>query len=130
MSKSHLLSAELREKLRANARVSDSDLPPVVKLFNPAGAGTWLATELQSDEDTLFGLADLGFGCPEIGSFSLAELESIELPFELRIERDLYFSTEHRLSVWAEAARSSASLAAAEQILSAARGTSGRQGGP
>jgi len=110
MSASRLLTAELREKLLANGRLSNSDVPPVVKFFNPAGAATRLATELDCDEDTLFGIADLGFGCPEIGSFSLAELESVKLPFGLRIERDLHFSTEHRLSVWAEAARSSASI--------------------
>ena len=28
-------------------------------------------------DDTLFGLADLGFGCPELGSFSLAEIERL-----------------------------------------------------
>lgn len=121
MSTSRLLTTELRERLLSNGRLPVSDLPPIVKFFNPAGAGAWLATELASDEDTLFGIADLGFGCPEIGSFSLTELESIKLPFGLRIERDLGFSTEHALSVWAEAARASASLSAAEQILVAAR---------
>ncbi|RIV79196.1 DUF2958 domain-containing protein [Pelagerythrobacter aerophilus] len=40
---------------------------PVIKLFNPAGAATWIATELHEDGDALFGLADLGFGCPELG---------------------------------------------------------------
>ena len=44
----------------------------MVKLFNPLGAATWMATELDEDGDTLFGLADLGFGCPELGYFSLS----------------------------------------------------------
>ena len=66
-----LLTPEIRAALRANDRArlaGDServDPPPVVKLFNPLGAATWLASELAEDGDTLFGLADLGFGCPE-----------------------------------------------------------------
>jgi hypothetical protein len=121
MSASSLLTPELSQRLRANARSRAADPVPVVKFFNPAGAGTWLATELDEDGDTLFGLADLGFGCPEMGSFSLAELQALRLPFGLSIERDLWFSTRHTLSVWAEAARSVGSLMAAEQGLAAVR---------
>jgi hypothetical protein len=51
----------------------------VVKFFNPLGEGVWLATSLDADGDTLFGLADLGE--PELGSFSLAEMTSVRLPF-------------------------------------------------
>ena len=120
MNAAHLLTAELREKLRANAEAPGADHLPVVKFFNPAGAGTWLATELGDDDDTLFGIADLGFGCPEVGSFSLDELASLRLPFGLRIERDIAFSTEHSLSAWAEAARATGSLGAAERVLAAA----------
>lgn len=60
---------------------------PVLKFFNPLGEGGWLATELDADGDTLFGLADLG--CPELGSFSLEEMTSIRLPFGMGIERDI-----------------------------------------
>jgi hypothetical protein len=120
MNASHLLTAELQAKLRSNAASRGEDQLPLAKLFNPVGAGTWIVTELADDEDTLFGIADLGFGSPEVGSFSLAELESLRLPFGLRIERDIAFSTEHRLSAWAEAARASGSLATAERILAAA----------
>lgn len=121
MNAAHLLTAELREKLRANAEAPGAHHLPVVKFFNPAGAGTWLATELGDDDDTLFGIADLGFGCPEVGSFSLDELASLRLPFGLRIERDIAFSTEHSLSAWAEAARATGSLGAAGRVLAAAR---------
>jgi hypothetical protein len=55
-----LLTAELRERLLANGRRRGLDHVPVVKFFNPLGVGTWLATELDEDGDTLFGLADLG----------------------------------------------------------------------
>ena len=115
-----LLTQRLRQALLANGEHRDGlerDPIPVVKFFNPCGAATWLATELDADGDTLFGLADLGFGCPELGSFSLAELAGVRLPFGLRIERDLHFSTTHRLSEWAEAARRAGSIMAGETLL-------------
>ena len=132
MNASHLLTAKLRVKLLSNGREPDGDWAPVVKFFNPVGAATWLASGLGSDGDTLFGIADLGFGCPEMGSFSLAELESIELPFGLRIERDIAFSTDQSLSIWADAARAAASLIEAERVfLAAHRGQrTTRRGGP
>ncbi|MEC3909722.1 DUF2958 domain-containing protein [Sphingobium sp. CR2-8] len=120
-----LLTPDLRYALRANAISSVAaqtrdmrfDPVPVVKFFNPLGAGTWLATELYGDDDTLFGLADLGFGCPEMGTFSLMEIQSIRLPFGLRIERDLGFSTPYSLSRWSEMARQTGSIIHAEQLL-------------
>ena len=76
-----------------------------MKFFDPCGAATWLFTELDSEDgDTLFGLADLGFGTPELGYSSLAEIASIRRRFELGIERDLYFKPNHALLVYAEAA--------------------------
>lgn len=118
-----LLTPDLRFALRANAiarRAAERDgkpapdPAPVLKLFNPLGAGTWLATELGEDGDALFGLADLGFGCPELGYFSLSEIASLRLPYGLGIERDLLFRTRHPLSLWAEAARAAGSIPAAE----------------
>ena len=116
-----LLSDELRAKLRAQARTSAETLGydpcPVAKFFNPLGAATWLVTELAQDGDSLFGLADLGFGCPELGYFSLREIEAIRLPFGLRIERDLAFTSLHPLSVWADAARRAGSILQAQTFL-------------
>lgn len=120
MNADSFLPAELADELRANAGKLGGDHLPVVKFFNPAGPAAWLATELAGDGDTLFGLADLGFGCPELGTYSLAELRGIRLPFGLSIERDKFFSTEFRLSAWGEAARAGGSIATAEQILIAA----------
>ena len=122
MSAPDLLTAELHDRLLANGRDPDRDHVPVVKLFNPCGAATWLATEADGDGDTLFGLADLGMGCPEMGSFSLAELAALRLPFGLRIERDLYFRTDQPLSVWADLARSAGSIMDAERIVGAVPG--------
>lgn len=93
------------------------DPVPVLRLFNPLGAATWLATELAEDGDSLFGLADLGFGCPELGTFSLREIASVRLPFGLSIERDLSFASLHPLSVWADTARRTGSILMAEAEL-------------
>lgn len=115
-----LLTPELSDRLLANGRQRDTDHVPVVKFFNPIGAATWLATELDKDGDTLFGLADLGFGCPELGSFSLVETASVRLPFGLGIERDLYFEGTFSLSVYAEAARKAGRIVQDGARLSAA----------
>ncbi|MFG1314642.1 DUF2958 domain-containing protein [Xanthobacter autotrophicus] len=110
-----LLTPDLRERLIANGRQRDADHIPVIKFFNPLGDGVWLATELASDGDTLFGLADLG--CPELGSFSLEEMASIRLPFGMGIERDILFETDLPLSAWTDAAHQVGSIRAAERML-------------
>lgn len=120
-----LLTPDLRAQLRANdaARIdartrgdADLDPVPVVRFFNPVGAATWLATEMDED-GVVFGIADLGFGCPELGSFALEELESIQLPFGLGIERDILFEGVFPLSAYVQAARRAGSLIEAERIL-------------
>jgi hypothetical protein len=123
-----LLTSELRDRLLVNGRLRDIDHVPVVKFFNPVGAATWLATELDEDGDTLFGLADLGFGCPELGSFSLSEMASVRLPYGLAIERDLYFEGTFPLTVYAEAARKAGRIVLDERRLSAAAGALRKNG--
>jgi hypothetical protein len=112
-----LLPPALRALLLINgAAEPDTDHVPVVKFFNPVGAGRWLVTEMDADGDTLCGLADLGE--PELGSFSLAEIEAARLPFGLTIERDLHFTTGFPLSVWARGRRAAlGSISAAEALL-------------
>jgi hypothetical protein len=120
-----LLTPQLRAALRANdearraavmAGLDEPDLVPIAKFFNPVGAATWLATELGGDGDTLFGLADLGFGCPELGSFSLSELGAVRLLFGLGIERDLGFSSQLPISTWAAWSRRAGSILLAETL--------------
>jgi hypothetical protein len=102
-----LLTASIERKLRANSKLPDSrkaDLKPVLKLFNPTGAATWLITELDAD-NILFGLCDLGLGCAELGSVSLLELEQFRGRMGLGIERDRWFTADKSLAAYADAAR-------------------------
>ena len=99
-----LLTQDQRARLIANGQ-TPGDHAPVVKFFSPVGAATWLFSELDEDGDTLFGLCDLGFGCPELGSASLAEIAAVTLPFGLTIERELCFEGRFPLTIYADAAR-------------------------
>ena len=114
-----LLTQDQRARLIANGK-DRGDHVPVVKFFNPVGAATWLFSELDEDGDILFGLCDLGFGCPEMGSVSLTEIAAVTLPFGLTIERDLCFEGRFPLTVYADAARVAGSITEDEARLEAA----------
>jgi len=87
------------------------DFAPVVKLFTRDANCTWLLTEIDPDDpDIAFGLCDLGMGCPELGSVSISELKSVRGAFGLPVERDRFFSADHPLSVYADAARSAGGI--------------------
>ena len=111
-----LLTQSNREQLLRNGRVrlehleqggeSEPDFLPVVKLFTPDAGCTWLLSELDPAEpDIAFGLCDLGMGCPELGSVSLSELESVRGRLGLPIERDRYFKAQQTLTAYARDAR-------------------------
>jgi hypothetical protein len=100
-------AAQLAENGRRQAPVkgtaAEIDFVPVVKLFDPCGAGTWLFTETEPDDpDIAWGLCDLG--CLEFGTVSLNELRAIRGPLGLGIERDLYFEAEKPISAYCEEA--------------------------
>jgi hypothetical protein len=111
-----LIPDALRAILIANG-ARDGDHVPVLKLFNPTGAGTWLITELGDDGDTMFGLCDLDMGCPELGSVSLTEITSVKLPLGLTIERDVSFEGRVPISRWMEIARTTGSIREAEAVV-------------
>ena len=96
-----LMTKEIKTKLLRNGDVTNrgNDHRPVVKFFGGSSC-TWLITEMDSaDDDTLFGLCDLGLGYPELGNVSLSELQSIKFPpFQLGVERDLHFKADKTLS--------------------------------
>ena len=108
-----LLTEAQRAKLIDNGRrqaavkgtPNELDFEPVVKLFNPCGAATWLLTEIDPDDETIaWGLCDLGMGYPEFGTVSLEELAAVRGPFGLGIERDLHFKACAPISVYIKAA--------------------------
>jgi hypothetical protein len=86
-----LLTQEIRKQLPPlGATAEQYDPIAYVKFFNPTGIGTWWASEFDPESGIFFGKADLGF--PELGTFSLQELESYKGPLGLGIERDIYFT--------------------------------------
>ncbi|HHT9136978.1 MAG TPA: DUF2958 domain-containing protein [Candidatus Wunengus sp. YC60] len=91
-----LLTKELLQKFAKIGRQEDSKDPIVIaKFFNPAGAGTWYATEYDPSTREFFGYVSIfGDWNDEWGSFSLAELESYRGPMGLGIERDRYFDEQ------------------------------------
>jgi hypothetical protein len=108
-----LLTQDILNRLLANGRQQEPvrgtndeiDFFPVVKLFTPDAACTWLLTEIDPlDPDIAFGLCDLGMGFPELGSVSLSELAAVRGKLGLPIERDLYFTADKPISAYADEA--------------------------
>ena len=106
-----LIPDDVLAKLVENGRTSEErdgfDPFPVVKLFTPDAGATWLITEAypEASDVRLFGLCDLGMGCPELGYAMLSEIEDVRGKLGLPVERDLHFKAEHRLSTYAANAR-------------------------
>ena len=96
---------------RAIAATGNDDLKPVVKLFTPDAGCTWLLVSIDPDDlGIAYGLCDLGLGCAEIGSVSIAEIESIRGAVGLPPERDLHFMPEGTLGWYANRSRMSGSI--------------------
>jgi hypothetical protein len=102
-----LFPPDIRAKLLANGiaqapvRGTDQEIDffPVVKIFNPYGGGTWLLSEVETDDhDIAFALADLGMQCPEFGSVRLSELEGVRVMGRLPLERDLHWKPRHTMA--------------------------------
>jgi len=109
-----VIPQHLYERLVANGHAPDgTDHVPVVKFFDPAGAATWLITEVSPDDpDQLFGLCDLGMGSPELGCVRLSEIAAIRGPGGLTIERDEHFKPTKSLTAYAAEARLAGRLVA------------------
>ena len=79
------------------------------------------------DENTLYGLCDLGLGYPELGYVQLSDLQSttVRVPpagsVGIGLEQDLYFKPSHSLSVYAEAARQNGAITDNPRLLDAAQ---------
>lgn len=99
-----LIPNDIREALLANtdrlAANGNDDPVPVVKLFTPDAGGTWLMTRAEpyGADLMLYGLADLGLGCPEFGPTLLSELTAYRGVFGFPVERDLFFEPHQPIS--------------------------------
>jgi len=94
-----LLTKALEKRfLKIGRQENKKDPVVIVKFFNPAGAGTWYATEYDPETKEFFGYVSIfGDWNDEWGWFSLEELQNYRGKFGLGIERDLYFD-EKRIS--------------------------------
>ena len=90
-----LLTKELIKRFAEVGRDEETPLEEkviIAKFFNPTGAGTWYATEYDPEEEIFFGYVSIfGDYNDEWGYFSLLELQNLQLPMGLSIERDLHF---------------------------------------
>ena len=95
-----LLTKEIIKKLEVSSENVSSnsesgfsdDAQVIVKFFNPTGSGTWWVMdgeEVGEGDWEFFGVVSLLE--TEWGYFTLSQLESIELPFGLGIERDMHY---------------------------------------
>jgi len=82
----------------------ERDFEPACKLFLPWTSGTWLLSEMD-DDGLAFGLADLGFGTPELGYVSLDEIWAVKGPGGLRVEQDIHWKPRQTLSQYAAEAK-------------------------
>ena len=115
-----LVTAKLREKLLRNGARPDADPIPVLKLFDPNGAGTFAAMDPEAP-DRLFGLGHPSLASPpEVGVVSLAAMQHYRGRSGLGIERDRCFAARQPLSVYAEAARRAGSIVTSGPELDAA----------
>lgn len=86
-----LITKTLEDRFEQVGDQSESSNPIIVaKFFNPCGSQTWYASEYNKETGICFGYVT-GMDFDEWGTFSIAELESVQLPYGLKIERDLHF---------------------------------------
>jgi len=85
-----LLTSAQRAKLLDNGRhqaavkeTSDEiDFRPVVKLFNPCAAATWLLTEIDPDDETVVLVDNVGEGKFAVMPLFVAITEDMDIAFE------------------------------------------------
>ena len=118
-SESVLVTALITEEQRgallyngnAAASGAQADPWPVVKLFTPDAHATWLLVQLDPrDEDTAYGLCDLGMGAPRLDHVRLSDLQSIRGPRNLPVLRDTHFVPKRPLSEYVRRAEADGSI--------------------
>ena len=87
-----LITKEVQKKLDDNMKLPKDDRQPVVKFFGGGGC-SWFISE--RNDNTLFGLCDLGVGYREFGTVYLSELEELKFPpFGLGVEIFLHYTPQ------------------------------------
>ena len=95
-----LLTQELKKQLPAlYSQENEKDPMVYAKFFLSMTKWTWFATEFDG-KDSFFGFVAGEY--PELGYFSLSELESVEGPYGLGVERDRYFEPVRLSTIRAE----------------------------
>jgi len=112
---SPLITEAQRIALLANGRARATDLNfdpwPVVRLFTPDAHLTWLLAWLDPlDDETAYGLIDLGLGMPKLGRIRMSDLASIVGPQGRPVMRDLYFQAVRPLSEYVRLAQADGSI--------------------
>lgn len=80
------------EFAKVGHQCEESDPTVIAKFFNPCGGETMYAIYYKPERNICFGYVT-GLFEDEYGSFSIDELEALELPpFSLTIEHNLYFT--------------------------------------
>ena len=94
-----LLTKEIKEQAtKQYDKGSDMEQMVVAKYFDPMGSWKWFLMNMHKDDDYCWGIVK-GHEV-EMGSFSMKELENIQLPFGLGIERDTLFEPMKASEVW------------------------------
>ena len=99
-----LITKDIKRLCASNLKKPEEARRPYLKLFNAFGQGTWLISEINED-GTMFGLCDLGMGCPELGYVALSEMTEMRMGSVPMIERDQYWAPEKTLMQYYEDAR-------------------------
>ncbi|WP_439131464.1 DUF2958 domain-containing protein [Polaribacter sp.] len=100
-----LITKEIAERFEKVGDQSESKNPLiVVKYFDPAGSATWYATAYNPKNRVAYGYVT-GLQIDEWGYFSMDELQAVERPFGLTIERDIYFEEQHFNTVFRDQQR-------------------------
>ena len=95
------MTKEIKEKAEKQYdEGSDMEQMVVAKYFDAMGDWKWFLMNMDKDGDYCWGIVK-GHEV-EMGSFSMKELESIKLPFGLKIERDTLFEPMKASDVWAQ----------------------------
>lgn len=98
-----LITKEIEKKLEKRPLYStdgNTTAKSICKFFNPCGVGTWHVFEGQklADGDWLF----FGVACireMEMGYFRLSDLQSLRLPFGMKVERDAYYTPKTKAEI-------------------------------